>query len=253
MATKLNWEYHDGEYRAEYKNLVICAVRDEHPSNPFEEWDGHWPMLSYYDRTLNDTVEGLGDVLGRFTDAQIIHDQKAIDAILGAGPFHDGETDELVKWVRDPVWLREAFDEALGHTEGTKRLDALAELLDLLGIPNLRTSSHGYCQGDYTELLIVATPEAVKELRPDVTPDELRKDMENQAGLYGAWAWGDVYGYVVCAKVPGEDEDDEPELEEIEDGSCWGYYGSEFDESGLEDAAIEAADHYLKQQEKVDA
>lgn len=248
MATKLNWEYHDGEYRAEYKNLVIRAVRDECPTNPFEEWDGHWPMLSYYDRTLNDTVEGLGDVLGRFTDAQIIHDQKAIDAILGAGPFHDGETDELVKWVRDPVWLREAFDEALGYTEGSKRLDALAELLDLLGVPYLNTSSHGYCQGDYTELLIVATPEAVKEHRPDATPDELKSDMEGQAKLYGAWAWGDVYGYAIHrAHEPDEDGDTFDPLEILD--SCWGFYGSEFDESGLEDAAIEAADAHVKELE----
>jgi hypothetical protein len=67
------------------------------------------------------------------------------------------------------------------------------------------------------------------------------KDMQGQANLYGYWAWGDVYGYVIekrCVCAGDPDDDVEDDWEEIEDGSCWGYFGSDHSESGLEDSAL---------------
>ncbi len=247
MATKLDWKYQDnGEHIAEYKGLRIRAVLDESPSNPFEDSDGNWPMSVYvpdngrsgtlteYDKTfsLNNP-----SILGRFSDHALVHNQKHIAQALGF---------ESEGWDWNADDLRNGFQDSASDLSPSKWLDAAAGLLDILGTPHLVTEVHGYSQGDWTKLLIVATPEAVKEFRPSATPEELAEDMANQAKLYKAWAFGDVYGYVVEARTgePFETEDDE--WEEIPDGSCWGFYGSDFDWSGLEDAAMEVVDAHAK-------
>lgn len=94
----------------------------------------------------------------------------------------------------------------------------------------------GYRQGDYADLLIVATPEAIEEF--GCTDPVTVEDLQSQAKLYGAWAWGDVYGYIV-ERVFVDPEDDEVYVTEELD-SCWGFYGSDFDWSGLEEAAMSA-------------
>lgn len=290
MSTKLDWVYQDHarvvEYRAEYKGIVIRAIHDQCPINPFEEEDGHWPMLAFPNDnvggfTTYDKLPGLavGAVLGRFNDHALIHDQKAIGAILNVTAdevsFHADIPPR--KWWTDADALRSAFEDALYDMSDSDRFDALEALYKLLGIPVLNTTVHGYSQGDQTDLLIVATPEAQKELRsqPADMDDEtwartLKDDMEGQAKLYKAWAFGDVYGYQLARKqvdtyCPGcfarvengldtspccsEETYTEENLDDIEEGdtSCWGYYGSDFDWSGLEEAAIEAAEGFVKE------
>jgi len=266
MSTKLDWVYQDrtGEYRADYKGLVIRAVHDDSPENPFEAWDGHFPMLVYHDRTIDeyDKMGGvaLDCVIERFTSEQLVFDQKALAEILDldmvqeyADRVSGGDTDDVPKWITldDAHVIRDVCEDAIHDTSGTDRLDKLAELHKLLGHAVLRTTSRGYSQGDWAELLIVATPEAIAEFGCDPAPDNLARQLEAQAKLYGAWAWGDVWGYVVEKPALDEDGDEiEGEAEELD--SCWGYYGSDFAESGLEEAALASAECHLTK-EKTDA
>lgn len=266
MATKLDWVYDDhartSQYVADYKGLRLRAVHDEDASNPIEDQDGHWPMLTYSGRHASimgydEKVHGVmvDAPLDRFTDEHLIHDQKAIAEALGCDPYAEFEC----RWIRHADALRQFFEDAIGDIYDSKKLDTYAELYELLGIPYLSTTSRGYCQGDQGELLIVATPEAQKQLRsqPADMDDEtwaktLQEDMQNQAKLYDAWAWGDVYGYVIERQRDYlfADEEDETDSEWVEVDACWGFYGSDFDWSGLEDAAIEAAEHHLPKELK---
>lgn len=266
MGTKLDWVYQDrsGEYHAEYKGIVIRAIRDETPENPFGEktgWDGHWPMLVLPTERHSKIVEydrvpglALGAVLGRFNDGLLVHDQKAIGAAVDVQDWyfesHLDNGQPPRKWYADASILRSAFEDALYDLEDSRRLNALETLYELLGIPCLHTTVHGYSQGDQTDLLIVATPEAQAALRsqPADMDDEtwartLADDMASQAKLYKAWAFGDVYGY----QLAREDEDGELVDLDDPDSSCWGYYGSDFDWSGLEEAAIDAAEGFVEE------
>lgn len=258
--TKLDWSDDHSRsgpgYRAEYRGLVLKAVHDDCPSNPFEDWDGHWPMLVRYDGsfTTYDRTKGtdIGSPLDRFNDALLVHLQHhiaktfdmSVQTLLETHCDHwDWPEDDdgyhlIPKHCTDVDALREAFACELGDVPNSRRLDVLSALYNVLDIPNLRATSRGHCQGDQADLLIVATPEAQAELRsqPEDMDNEtwaktLAADMQAQVDLYSAWAWGDVYGFVI-ENEHGEELD-----------SCWGYYGSEFDKSGLEEAAIEAADH----------
>jgi len=262
---KLSWEYDNSEGHeiAWHNGYRISAVLDDHAENPFEAWDGNWPISVYYDRGWKsyDKIKAgwsLDSVLRRFTDEQLVHDQIAIAKILGTTireisiEYQDlGDDDEPSNYIRDADVLRDAFERELENKidgEKSSAGDVWAELYELLGIPCLSATSTGYHQGDYAYVLVVATPEAHKEFGCDYTPLTgvqdahvaawWEKRLQGTVDLYSAWAWGDVYGYVIEHAVYDEDGEIEDWVE-VEHGSCWGYYGSDHAESGLEDAALE--------------
>lgn len=222
--------YHGTSYR-------VRAVRDDHPENPFKSWDSHWPMIVDYqgrghrfDTYDNCKGASLDDPIARFTDGQLIKHQGAIIAAMDgdAADFATHKRDYRSDYNSMAALIRDYCSDALQAVSDSDKLATFAALYDLLRIPNLCTSSHGYSQGDYAELLIVATPEAQSEFgwkagRPATS------DMEGQANLYSAWAWGDVYGVVIERKSGDE-------WTEID--SCWGYYGNDMDESGLAEVAL---------------
>lgn len=301
MSDKLDWiecGKSAPEYYTIYRGFRIRAVHDDSPENPFEAWDGHWPMIAYCERTeANYDTKLPGkhitrEVLDRLNDAQLVHDQKAIAKLLCAEAYdvryhlnaslpYEEEIDEVPRWITDHHALRDWLAEAYDGLSRSEQWEACEGLYQILGIPYLRSTSTGYSQGDWADLLIVATPEAQAQLRskPAGMSDEdwakvLADDMEGQAKLYKAWAFGDVYGYVVEKPVPAENDEDlhcqhcgrdntghdgEPCLvddcplyeitegwvDACDDNSCWGFYGSDFDKSGLEEQARAVIDHLL--------
>ncbi len=245
--SKLSWDYSGDEQRAEYRGFTIRAINDTDCSDPIADRDGHWPMIKGGNRDCNEMIyDGASGVpvaapLDRFTDEQLVHDQKAIADIL---PYADIFAETGKKWCTDAYELRRLFEDDIGNVDNSHKLATFEALYGLLGIACLNTTARGYCQGDWADLLIVATPEAIKELRPDVTPDELAKDMQQQADLWEAWAFGNVWGYVIGKPELDEDGDETGDFEEIEDGSCWGFYGDP-SESGLEETAIAEIDAHI--------
>lgn len=243
----------------------VRMIQDNSPINPFENDFGHWPMIvDYQDRghyfTTYDSTKGV-DVerpFDRFTDGQIIKHQRAIIAAIG-GRYYNTLTGEYsltmaeqfaqdVKDYRESYdsmadCKRDLFEQALNAVSAADKLETLASLYEIIGIAALCTSSQGYSQGDYVELLIVATPEAQKEFgwKAKRSKAKMVSDMEAQAKLYGYWAWGDCYGYIV------ERRDSEDDWQEID--SCWGYYGPA-DESGLEESALDAIEHDIREHKR---
>lgn len=272
---KLDWNWDTGLdcEVAFYKGYRIKAERDDSPSNPFEDWDGNWPIMIYHGRndgfTSYDKTKGVAidAVLDRFTDAQLIHDQIAIASAFDTSIVElTCYEDEPTRYCHDADVLRKAFEDELGNWPDSKRLALFEELYGLLGIPCYQTTSRGHCQGDWAEVLVVATPEAQAEFGR--TEDNVReqaiaelcqcevrtnateavvakqiaaiweKDLEGTADLWGDWAWGDAYGYTLWA--PEFDEDGEIADWVQLDDSCWGYYGDDHDKSGLEEGALSA-------------
>lgn len=271
MHTKLHFDIYPGSNDAiayyngddETAQYRVVVEHDDCPENPFESWDGHWPMIvDYYDRRHNfrtyDSAPGpaIDKPLDRYSDGQIIRHQKAIAAALGgnnaryyntltgdysrtmAEQFADDVADYRADFDTMADCKRYLFEQALEAISDSDKLEALAALYDIIGIPALCTSSHGYSQGDYAELLIVATPEAQAQFgwKPNSrTMEQFKSDMEAQAALYSAWAWGDVYSYSI----------------ERRDGEewCWldccaGFYGYDHEKSGLAEQAIASLEYH---------
>lgn len=263
MADKLSWEYddHSGEYHAFHNGHRIRAVLDQSPSNPFEDGDCNWPIIvrdpdsrGYRSAfiTYEFGVKSQGKVgadLSFFDRAQLVHDQHAILKALGwtgsselptaamVRAFETYLTEDPVGYCTDPDVLTDLLEQVFDDNSDSEKLEQLTQLYALAGIPAVCTTVTGHSQGDQAEVLAIATPEAQKKFGCTTPPKA--EDLKSTAELYGHWAYGDVYGYIVEKIEPGEDEDDEPEYVEIADGSCWGYYGSDHHESGLEEAALE--------------
>lgn len=253
MATKLNWEYHDasGEYRTDYKDLRLRAVLDSDASNPFEDSDGNWPIsvrspdnfrsnaFKDYEKTGGASIR---NVLDRFTDVHLVHWQVHIAKIFDTeiSALLERHDERPVKYCRNGAMLRTAFESEMDAVETSDLFDTLVKLYGLLDIPAMAMQSNGYSQGHWCEVLVVATPEAVEQFGcKQVTPEDLQSTID----LYGAWAWGDVYGFIVERVERDEDGD---EIEAVELDSCWGFYGTDFDESGMEEAAMSSADYHAK-------
>lgn len=237
------------------ESFRVRMIQDSHPSNPFEEWDGHWPMRERHDRA---TAE-YGDTafpcpFDYMRNGQIIRWQSAIESALGdyvSNGWHSWTfAQEKAEWLESNRAcyatkgdaLRDFYKESLGNVAESDSFDTLESLFRIAGIECLNTCSTGYCQGHYSELLIAAAPEAMEKFgwNPRQRKDKaaIAKDMAGQARLYGAWAWGDVYGFAVETLINGD-------WEELD--SCWGFYGNDATESGLEEAALSSISYHMEQ------
>ncbi len=232
--------------KIEYRGFTIEISQDSWAENPWENWDGMNPMVTLSGgrhATLKEYGNaGLLAPFDRFTDGQL---RRHMAAICAAFDKHDRYSNRpMADTMREECadckgymtdakrdYLADAFE---GLTDSDK-LNVAADIFALLGYPVLNTSSHGYSQGDYAELLIVITPEFAKECGHKWRGGcDWQKDMESAAKLWGYWAWGDVYHYTIDSPI---------------DDSCGGFYGPH-DESGLLESAQSAIDHYIETQRK---
>lgn len=249
--TKLDWnDGRNGESVASYRGLTIRSVQDQHAENPWQAWDSQVPLLWTSGDGLNDDSQGedIDSPLGDVSAAWISRHWKALCAILAPDVNPDELHAELAAAVREnpPQWRaklgdvkREALEERLADMKPSGRygcwslagdyFDALERLWTMRGAVALDFQRNGYSQGDSVRGLLVATPAWQKK---HGTRYRQPSDLESDANLFGAWAFGDVFGFVI-----------ENEAGDVLD-SCFGYYG-DADESGLESAAMESADSIL--------
>jgi hypothetical protein len=234
----------------DYKGYSINIMQDSDACNPMDN-DGTWNMLSRYDRRLFiHGSDNIRDPLQYFTDAQIIRHSKRICEAFGMyvtdtfGAQTVTVTDALAEHVTDyqsdydtmADCKREFFQDMLDDISDSDLFDTLSDLYDIVKIPNLNTSTSGYVQGAYADIFIAALPEQVKEFGLTGKHD-FQRDMTGQAAIYGAYLWGDCYGY----NITDQDGND------IDDGSCWGFYTDSHETSGLLEMAHDAIDYQVKQ------
>lgn len=252
---KLDFEWHDsrngGEYRAEAGGFIVKAIRDEPAESPWEAWDGQPPLIVYYDRSLDEK----GDVpnpLADVSDSWIARHWRALCKIFDQSPDSAREYKLHYGYERIADAKRDLLDEWLDDIRPSRYsghagdyMTALGELCELRGWPSLSTSSHGYCQGDYAELLLIFSPAYAKAIgatwpRSAKAKAEARERLKSDAKLWGAWARGDVYGFVIESadgtELPGDCLD-----------SCFGFYGDDFAWSGLAEAAAESLSYIRKE------
>ena len=242
----------------EHKGYKIEVRQDECAENPWELWDCEPPLI---------TVKGYRGGTNFYGGAP--ENWCELVELLPASCFERGNRVSLFKdLLADKMSIRElaskhfcfedlkaAFVESLsdeygpspqGWSQAREWMEAAATLLCHGGIVSHETQSNGYSQGDSTLLLLIATPEWLE--KTGVAPEHVKTSLAASAELFGAWAWGDVYG-VSAIRAPGTlDEDgDESEGQKIEDGACWGFYGRDHEKSGLIDHAKGEIDYHLEQ------
>jgi hypothetical protein len=239
-------------YVAEYRGLTVIAERDLHASNPFTDWDCEPPTLvitGNRNSCIEDySSEGLESPLALISDGKLRLSRywqacaKALD-LCPAAFRSDCEQEARDYQCSVVTVMREKLEEALSDARpsyysgnASDYLSALESLWTLAGVPAHHWSSQGYSQGDYAQGLSVATPAWVKKV--GAPADTHMRQLKNAGRLWGAWAWGDVYAFVI----------ESPEGEALD--SCAGFYGDDFTESGLAQEAKAAADCILASSHK---
>lgn len=220
----------------------VEIAHDESPSNPLEEFDCEPPTLVYYeglDRYNN--PPDINYLVRKIPAEQFARGQR----VRLIRDYLNVSLREFVQHRRySELSVRDAFAELLGEqcpepdyrSWPTDYFETLESLANLAGIPCHYATSRGYCQGDSALVIVFATPEwAAKVGAP---AESLAGQCEGAFDLYTAWAWGDVYGI---------SEITDPDGNEVEDASVWGFYGSDHEESGLLDNARESIAYHKKQ------
>jgi hypothetical protein len=210
---------------------------DEDARNPFDEWDGLAPIAVWnLDNRPGhlDNYKGADLNLGVLLDAlppetwETRTGKRAILDVLGWG------VSDCAAEIRWQGGFREAVDWWVNDNgpsgwrcaqEYFERMEAVAALA---GIPHHYTQSNGCSQGDAALVFAAALPAWVSEVG---VGGDLAAGCKADCELWGAWAWGDVFGAVIV----------DPKGEETGE-SCWGFYGSDHKASGLLEYAENAAE-----------
>ena len=204
----------------------VCI--EEGAESPWKNYDCEPPILTFFDGYVNDqgTDLSLGDLFqaiparkfgpkGRlkFFDSCSIEFEDA--------SYHlDNGKGSAEEWKDAISYCLPAKPDRFG---GTKEYIEYLELCaEWAGIPYLSKTSRGYCQRDWSEVFLAATPEWVEKV--GIQKKHIQSALEGSFDLYTAWAWGDVY-YVAAVF--------NPDGEEIKDSSCGGFYGRDHEMNGV--------------------
>ena len=226
---------------------TVNISQDDCADSPYEAWEGNSPALwlsprgglteyggasleSFFDRVTHVWVSRNWRAISGILDLnESDHDEQARDIARSGKRYgqslSDARCDAFIDALHD---IRsDSWGSAINY------LETLRALYRLAGVPAETFERNGYCQGDSVYGLIVMTPEWAETVgaphakgKPDMAACE--RDKASQADVYGAWVWGDVYGFSITG--PGTDDED----------SCFGFYGCDPIASGIAEAIAES-------------
>lgn len=213
----------------------VRAEQDNTSRNPWGDIDGLAPLMAYFDRRVTDYGE-LPDPIAAMSDSFINRKWRELCKIFD---MPESEARDLKRAYGYSSTIaevkRDLLDEWLGQESGQAAMRLKGELYGALGWPVYSTTSRGYCQGDWAELIAVFTPEhaalcGIAMPRGTKATAAACEDLKGAADLWGQWAWGDVYTAVIDEMTGSEVTSEYVEC-------CGGFYGTDHEASGLAEYA----------------
>jgi hypothetical protein len=214
---------------------------DEIPQNPFEDWDCEPPIATFTERRIDypkgqDALD-IPAILAHIP-ASMWESREGKRAIMAALPF---DMADLRDTMRDGWGGKLTFEDAIrelvdtltpdGWREAEEYFDAMKALCKLAGIACYSGTSNGYSQGNSALVFVAALPAWVEKV--GAPAEHHAEQCKHAADLWSAWAWGDVYGVAEILRPDGT---------EAPHGSCWGFYGTDHEQSGLLEHCQNAVD-----------
>jgi hypothetical protein len=204
------------------RGVKVEIWHDTDTGNPYDNCDDMAPAIWFSpDRSSGVYREyggcDLGRVIWYMKPRFVSQNWRKIAAILD---LSETEADSVCRALQAdyggglPEIRQEYFADCLAnmrfssYSGAIDYLEALRALYVLRGFPADTFQTTGYCQGNVMRGLIVRIPKWVEKVGCGARdPEAIKKDMELEAQAFGAWAWGNCYGYTVG------------------DESCGGFYG----------------------------
>lgn len=225
----------------------IRILHDNSPENPFEEWDG-LPSLLY-----DSGRDGSGDFSKGEIDKylcnylnfnQIIrHQKKIIDLINSEYLYIDVKNAENAAEKYDIIYteLEEFIYESI---------DNKVKFCEAFKILHYSGTARGYSQGDWADVFILPTPSFYS--LTGIDPKKHKKeDLKSTFDLFENWAFGDVYGFIVEEKKEFIKTYQDGSTESGHDwefiDSCFGFYGSDWEENGMIEAIQSEVQEWSKE------
>jgi hypothetical protein len=230
------------------------VVQDEVAENPIDAWTEP-PLVSWDGRHLSrhgegaDTITLMGMVdrvpAGKLRRMEFRHELRTVLGVPAEDLFRSWAI--VGKGRRGESW-RDAFRECVargwhGLPEGSDGwFKALGFMASASGLAFHSSESWGCCQGDWARVFVLITREWAEVV--GAPRDSWERQAKGTFDLHSHWLWGDVYGAVRIL---------DPKGAEVDDSSCWGFYGPDHEENGLMDwcrAEVRAHVEWLAEERK---
>lgn len=219
-----------------YRGCTIEIYLDQDADNPWCAWDFQPPIVVHHDRRTDTShapdLDEITDLIPRSAWRELVHmaNIKSFDMLLcEARDAMDTRSAKEQNWEVFREHLIDLLDLDSSSVDYLENLEALCAMA---GLETFSCTSRGYSQSDWADILLVATPKWIKET--GLAPERVQAALKDAAELWSSWAWGEVYGYVI------------PELEDGLSSSVWGFYGRDFDASGLLPDARSSIDWHIR-------
>lgn len=215
------------------EKLRVRIVKDYDPQDPFLDWDCEPNIVWEFDRDIKGNLEQVKDAIYKAWDGE--SNTEELSDILEVYKEDFDDTEELL--------------DAIGYElQQYLSIEQLAKLCELFNIKNYHFVSRGYSQGDYAEVLAIIDDEFIKRTGASVENSE--EILNSTVKLFNAWAWGDVFGYILEEKKRFtkiyEDGTTEEDFEWEQIDSCWGFYGYDWETNGIKESLPQEVHEQLK-------
>ncbi len=195
-----------------YKGYTIEIRQDDNATNPYKNTDGMYPMMTKGGRNVPEhDYKEAGAEFRVSTNLYRRHKKKLLECVNL--PIEIDLRD--ARFPPTPDDTQNLFDDAVETAIRGHDYDTLEAIGNIIGVPCVQEHLTGYSQGDWMDVLVVCTKQFMKE--SGVTKKQALandcKDMTLNANIYRAWAYGDVFGYIIKG----------PEGRKVEHDSCWGF------------------------------
>jgi hypothetical protein len=239
------------EQKAEFR---IRLLHDNNPENPFEDWECLPPTM--YDSGRNGKNDfsngGIDKYLCDYLNFnQIIRHQKKILDLLD---YESLKTD-----VRNAENADEKVDLIYNELEDFIResIDNKIKFCETFNILHYSGTARGYGQGDWADVFILPSTDFYNIT--GINPKKHKKeDLKSTFELFENWAFGDVYGFIIEQKkefiktyVDGSADgsmESGHDWEEVD--SCFGFYGTDWEENGMLEAIQSEVQEWSKEEIK---
>lgn len=225
------------EYVAQVGRYTVRIKQQSYAESPWDAWDCNAPFVRAGDRQgdapeySRDFPDAL-DLYSLINRAQLKKVCRELAQMLASEVDSEYTPVKLYHEARESLGYYQAQDLAITMHEiaidmlyARNPLPAWEAGFSAMGWDYLNTCSQGYSQGDYVDILFVLPQRLLAQwgIREGTESDAL----DHARKLWGYWAWGDVYGFVI----------ETPDGEHVD--SCFGFYTDSPDtdeESGLLDS-----------------